>query len=179
MNELTIRELEASALFYFKNGDFPNALIYLKKIATKESVAVTNLAHLARTYAKLHLFDESVEMYQFYLGKCPKAHVENFQLGLVYLELNLPEKAKYQWDVTLNLEPDFPPALYYKALVHVMERETTPAVSLLEHLLNTVTSNNLYFELANKLYKKLKESSEQPITLEIDTPINLEGRFDA
>lgn len=177
MEHFTLRELEASGLHYFRSEDYPRALELFKRIAQSDQVSINNFAHLGRVYAKLKLFDEAREALEVYVDQVPESYLERFQLGLVLMELGNLELSLEQWDNVLNLQPNFPPALYYKSVLCVMKQDYVSAKFLLEQLLETTEQSNLYHQFATELSEKVEQQSQGIPVSPIDTSNQYQGEF--
>jgi tetratricopeptide (TPR) repeat protein len=176
MEQLTLRELEASGLYYFGKDDFPQALLYFKQIASHGAeVSINNFAHLGRVYAKLKLFDEAKEAFEVYVDQVADAYVERFQLGLVLMEMGNQELALGLWQQVLEQQPNFPPALYYKAVVCLSSDDDVSANFLLKQLLETAEEDNLYIGLATELIERNQQLDAIPAA-SIESETLLDGK---
>ena len=177
MENFTLREMEACGLHYFRQEDYPQALKYFKQLAKSTQVSINNFAHLGRVYAKLKLYDEAREAFQVYVDQVPESYIERFQLGLVLMELGNLDLSLEQWDQVLDLQPNFPPALYYKSVLCVMKEDYVSAKFLLEELLETTEQSNLYHQFATELNEKVNQQS-QGIPIEpVDPKNQYQGEF--
>ncbi|WP_144394458.1 tetratricopeptide repeat protein [Pleionea sediminis] len=155
MEHLSTVELVACGNNEFRNERYAQALVFYKAASMKKDFDTVDFAHLARTYAKLELFDQAKEAFELFLAKYPDAYIERFQLGLVLRDLNNADNAIEIFDQVLAQEPTFAPALYYKSLVCIEKDDLESAKFLLSELLRNTEDDNLYVKLTNELIESL------------------------
>jgi pentatricopeptide repeat protein len=151
---LTTRELVACGNFEFMNEHFATALNYYKKAYINQDFNIEHSPQLARCYAKLGLFEEAREIFEKFINQYPDAYIERFQLGMVMKDLNQIEAAIKYFDEVIGQQPNFPPAVYYKALIYLEKNDLVSAKFLLAELLELTEADNLYRKLAEELIKK-------------------------
>ena len=148
---LSSRELSVCAKEDFKSEKFSDSLIKYKLLLKRGDAPVDTHANLARVYAKLSLFEEAKTAFEEYLIDSPDAYIERFQLGLILLDLGQLNHAQDEWDKVLTTENNFPPALYYKALVAKQQGDESSSEFLLNQLFSCVEEDNLYYKLGQEL----------------------------
>ncbi|NVJ62223.1 MAG: tetratricopeptide repeat protein [Gammaproteobacteria bacterium] len=155
MDYFSTAELMACGQFEFEQERFPAALGYFKNALSREDCSNKLNASVARTYAKLKLFDEAKHHFEVFLEHYPDAYIERFQLGLVFKDLGNEQLALEVFETVLAQQPEFVPASYYKALTHLSLEQTESAKFLLNDILSRVEPDNLYVKLTKELDEKL------------------------
>jgi len=70
VEQTTHRALEAGGLYYLRQNNSPQALLYFKQIALHSGIAPIKIfAHLGRVYAKLKLIDEAKKVFEIYVDR--------------------------------------------------------------------------------------------------------------
>ena len=142
-----------------KHERLDSALAKLKIIYQRTEDVSEATSLLARLYARLNLYDRSIELLEKYCEKFPKDRNELFQLGLCQLEAGITEKAKQIFDTVLESDPFYPPALFYSAVCLVESNETDTAKEKLDKLIRNVNEQNLYFDRAKDLLAKINRTN--------------------
>lgn len=156
-------ELTALARIDIQKERVEQGLEKLKRILAGESPSLEAVSMAARLYAQLGLFDHAKPLFEQYLAARPDAVEEEFQLGMVELEKGESELALKIWEDMLRRQPTFPPGLFYSALVLSRQSKIAEARRNLDVLLQTVATDNLYFERGKELLQTLeREAMQQP-----------------
>ncbi len=148
-------ELMALIEMDMQRENYESALQKLKVVAVRDEVPEAFSATLGRLYASIGLLKKARAAFARCVDKNPGAVHERFQLGMVERDLGNVIKAQQIWDDLLEDSPDYPPALFYKAVAYVEVNEYRSAVPLLEKLKETVDENNEYFHKGRELLDSL------------------------
>lgn len=148
-------ELIALARIDIDKGRLDEALWKLKQSLRPEKPLPEALAMAARLYAQLGLFDRATALFRRYLEAQPGAVNETFQLGMAHFDAGQVPDAKRIWDDLLKVHPNFPPAMFFRALACVRENEVNDARHRLETILKTIPADNLYFGRAKELLQTI------------------------
>lgn len=108
-----------------------------------------------RLYAQLGLFERAKPLYQSFLQKHPESPTEQLQYGMVHLDSGDPSTALGIFEGLLKTVPDFPPAEFYRALALVESDRNGDAVPVLQKLIDSVDTDNLYHEQATGLLQSI------------------------
>jgi len=154
-------ELLALAQLSFERKDLEGALLKLKGIIERADPPPEAVGLAARVYAQLRLFDKAETLFERYLQANPKALLEQFELGMTRFDAGKLNEALHAWDVLLKEQPIYPPAMFYKALLHARTGKPAEAKQILEQLLKTVPVDNLYFGRGKELLQSI-ESGANP-----------------
>jgi tetratricopeptide (TPR) repeat protein len=152
-------ELYALARRDFEKGELEGALRKLKPILASGNPESEAMGLAARIYAQLRLFERAKELFQRLVADRPDAYDEMFQLGMVNFESGNPEEAIARWDALLELQPTYPPALFYSAVALTQGANPTDAKRMLNVLLQATAPDNLYFDKAKNLLHALENDS--------------------
>jgi Tfp pilus assembly protein PilF len=161
-------ELLALALVDMEKGDLAPALSKLKRAVAADVPAAEAFSACAKLYAKLRLWNRAQQMYEKYLSFEPEAVAETFQLGMVHFDAGRPSEALKIWDDQLKKNPNFPPALFYRALLLAQTGKPDAARQSLETLIKTAPADNLYFGRAKELLQNIDARQTQKPAGEID-----------
>lgn len=159
LEQLTDEELFATAQYDSSREDLSAALIKFKVLIARDSSPLETHAAIAKIYARLRLFDSAKTHFETFLASEPDAVVEQFQLGLVNLDMGDRDSAIAIWDSVLGKAPGFPPVLYHKALVFAREGESQAALNLLQELFANASSDNFYFTKGKELSDAIRQSA--------------------
>lgn len=169
-NELDADEALALARVHTDKGDIEAALRCIKRVLREPKPSADGLALGGRIYAQLRLFDRAKALFERYLSTNPSALTETFQLGMIHFDSGHAAEAKIIWEDLLKNHPQFPPALFYTALIDAQENRPAPAKQRLDIILKSVAPDNLYFGRAKELLdaieqqrKILASKTERPV----------------
>ena len=152
-------ELLALARLSLERNDVEGALLKLKKIIDAGDPPADAIGLGARVYAQLGLYDRAGKLYERFLQAHPKAFLEQFQLGMTRFDAGRPDEAIKIWDEVLKDRPDYPPAVFYKALALAQSERAADAKLLLERLLKSVSVDNLYFGRSKELLQAIESGA--------------------
>lgn len=152
-------ELLALIKIDVEQNKMDEALYKLKHLTIKSDAPEESYSLLARVYAKLGLYRRAREWYTKFINNQPEAIIEKFQLGLTYHDEELNDEAVKVWDELLLAEANYPPALFYKALVFSNAGHIVDAQAMLNALFETAQQDNIYVEQGRELAKTLDEQS--------------------
>ncbi|MCE2597103.1 tetratricopeptide repeat protein [Motilimonas cestriensis] len=122
---------------------------------------------LGSIYAKLQLFDKAARHYRALLDRSPDRLHEKFQLGMVYREMNDTVSALSYWEQVLELSPDYPPVLFHKGTLLLINNDVESAKQLLIHLIDVADKDNYYVERALEVLDEIANTAE--LVPEIDS----------
>ncbi|WP_318468202.1 tetratricopeptide repeat protein [Photobacterium leiognathi] len=164
-------ELLALAALDLEKENLAEGLEKLKYLTSKEIVSDELDSMLGSVYAKLQLLQNAVDHYSALLNRTPSRLHERFQLGMVYRELNEFEKAAENWDAVLEVEENYPPVLFHKALLLLAVDDAKESKVLLNRLLETADKDNYYVERAQGVLEELDASDDlvTPISRKLDS----------
>ena len=149
--EFDNEELVALARLDIEKGDIESALAKLKLVLGGKKPPLVAKAMAARIYAQLGIYDRATRYFEDFLKQEPEAVVEQFQLGMAYLDSGEEASALKVWDKLLEKAPTHPPALFHKAVVNFRAKNTEEARQSLDALLKNAPADNLYFSRAKEL----------------------------
>lgn len=163
-------ELLAFAALDLENDNLFQGMEKLKHLKNNQVESDELDSMLGSVYAKLQLFHQAVEHYSALLERTPSRLHERFQLGMVYREMNELGKAAECWDGVLDVEENYPPVLFHKALLLILTGEEVQAISLLQQLVATAESDNYYVERALGVLEEISAASQEPtpVTQKLD-----------
>lgn len=153
-------ELTALAKVDLENDHLTEALAKLKSATRVEDAPADAWSMLGKLYARLAIFDRAESALATYLTLKPEALQERFEYGLVQYENGNPEGALATWDRVLDGRPDYPPAMFYKAILLIDRDRRDNAIALLQKLIESVDETNLY---AGKAREALEELGVAPV----------------
>ena len=156
-------ELVALARLDVERGDLEKALVKLKQALTVDNPPAEALAMTARLYAQLHLFPRAAELFRRCLELNPQAETERFQYGMVQFDSGEVDKALDSWEEVLRTDPIHPPSLFYKSLGLVQLGRAGEARNVLDILLKSARSDNLYFSRAKDMLQMLDSGRHNEI----------------
>lgn len=163
-NELTVFDTEELLVFASRDisaGNLEDGLRKLK-LAIQRNDSEDPHAMIARLYAELGLLDKARHHYRIFLTANPAFQLEAFQLGMVEMDSGDEKAAMEQWTRVLEMNPTFPPALYYRALLRHKHELLEDARRDIEVIVNAVPEDNLYYLKAQELLAIMKGNSPQP-----------------
>lgn len=149
-------ELFALSQYDMKNKNYENALEKVKIIMSRESIPIETLALAGKLYASIGLFERARDAFSEFTKKVPNAYVELFQLGMVERDMGNISIASGIWEKVIEIEPNYPDALYYLADVCVQLDLIDNARDWLFRLMETAPDNSEYIQLADQLLYKIK-----------------------
>ncbi len=163
-------ELLVLAALDLEQEKLEEGLRKLKYLVKQDIVSDELDSMLGSVYAKLQLFGSAVDHYSALLERDPSRLHERFQLGMVYREMNEDSNAVECWDTVLEVEESYPPVLFHKALLLLVNEEVEDSKQLLQQLLNTADQDNYYVERARDVLEELtvSDSGATPITQKLD-----------
>lgn len=157
-------ELLALARVALERNDIEGALAKLKEAMHSDDPPLEAIGLAARVYAQLRLFDRAEKLFRHYLEKNPNAVLEQFQLGMTRFDTGKMDEALKVWDRLLSDRPDFPPAMFYRALGLARTGRAAEARDGLKQLVKAVDVDNLYFKRAKELLQALEAgATAQPV----------------
>ena len=110
---------------------------------------------LGRIYASINLLPRAKDYFTMFLNKSPNALAERFHLGLVQKDMGDIDSAMTTWDLVLQQQPHYPPALYNKANTLFTQDKASEATELLNLLLETAHEKDEHRNLAEKLLSRI------------------------
>lgn len=162
-HELTVFDTEELLVFASRDisaGNYEGGLLKLKLAIQRDDSAAPH-AMIARLYAELGLLDKARHHYRIFLTANPDFQLEAFQLGMVELDSGNDNAAMEQWTRVLEMNPTFPPALYYRALLRHKHERLEDARRDIEVIVNAVPEDNLYYLKAQELLADMTGNSSQ------------------
>ena len=154
-DSLSIDELLALAEAEVVEKQYEPALLRLKRVMAYAPNDTRALLMSARLYSKLGLFARAKELYQRHADLRPNSIVGLFELGLASFELDELDAAQGLWQQALELSPNYAPALFYSARLHVIRGSAPAARELLESLVRTAEQDDPFIEHAQRLIETL------------------------
>ncbi len=154
LNQLSSFE---EALMLDEHGDERAKDLYLKAIKEYDSVpdAFCNLGIIE---SRLKNYSKAVDCFTLSLKEDPRHFESHYNLANLYAELgNLP-LAKLHYQISINIEPDFPNSYFNLGLAQAMNREIEEAVqSLLTYKrLSSQEDNGMVDELIDNLLRAVQ-----------------------
>lgn len=132
------------------------ALEKIKTLIARESIPLEVLSLAGKIYATLGLFEKAKSSFSEYLQHAPNAYIELFQLGMVERDLGEINAAVSIWMSVLDLEPNYPDALYYCADAYIQLDLYDKARANLLTLLETAPDDSKYIPMADQLLNRIK-----------------------
>lgn len=155
---LDSEELVALARIDLETNQLADALAKLK-FAKSLGDFPTNLhALLGRLFARLGLFSRAQREFSAYLEQQPDAVLERFELGSVYRDNGDAFAALEEWNRVLEINTDYPPALFFKSMVLLDNNNHDEGISGLQQLIRTTNPDNLYVTRAQEVLKLLNSN---------------------
>lgn len=116
-SRLEADELLVLARHDLQKGQIEDGLLKLKRLQLLPSPSAEASLELARLYAQLGLRRRALPLFEAYLGHAPQDIDVRFQLGMALFEEGHRAAALPVWKEVLTVAPNYPPALFYRALV--------------------------------------------------------------
>lgn len=151
-------ELLGITRWQLDQGQFGDALVSVKHILERDDKPLEGFRLGAKIYAQLGLFDHAKKAFKTFLDATPDALTEFFQYGMVHYDSGDLDKAIEIWQGILEKEPTYPPGLFYCALGLANKNDTTEALKLLDVLIKSAPSDNLYFERGRELIRSIEQN---------------------
>lgn len=148
-------ELLALARIDLADNKLEAALVKLRRAERIEPQRPDVLFELARVHARLALRDAARAGYQRVLAAQPDHLLARFESGMVEFDDDRLDEAERIWGEVLAVEPGYPPAEYFNALIVLRRGGTEAARQLLRGLVDKLPTDNLYAERARKLLQTL------------------------
>ena len=136
---------------FFKNGDFPNAIIYYK---TATKMAPFNLdfqEKLGTTYIAMQYLPQAMQVYEFILKENPKRKIAQCNLGYVKALMGKYDEAEKHYDVAIALDPDYEQALLNKASLLLQKNDKAACLKILNRILKINPENGQAITLIESL----------------------------
>jgi tetratricopeptide (TPR) repeat protein len=149
-------ELFALSQVDMKNQNYERALEKIKIIMSRENIPIETLALAGKLYASIGLFEKARDAFFNFTQQVPNAYLELFQLGMVERDMGNISLATTIWEKVLEIEPNYPEALYYLADACVQLDLIDNARDWLFKLLETAPDNSEYIQLADQLLYRIK-----------------------
>lgn len=149
-------ELLVLARHDLQKGQIEGAMAKLKLAQQRPDCTPDVGLELARLYAQLGLRSRAILLFQSYLRQNPVDVDARFQLGMALFESGERESALPIWEEVLAGSPQYPPALYFRALAISQQGGTDQARSLLRGALDVLPADNLYFTRSRDLLTLLE-----------------------
>lgn len=160
--ELDGEELFVLARLDLEQGRVEAALLKFKHVLAEKNPPVEALIETARLYAQLGLRKKAQPLFKSYLEKKSDDVDARFQLGMVLFEDDQAEAALPIWDQVLKASPQYPPALFFRAVATAQSGNTTVARQQLKALMQSTAPDNLYFAKASDLLKAIESGTSEP-----------------
>lgn len=154
-------ELLVLARLDLKKENVEGALQKLKQARQLSSIASAIDVELGRLYAQIGLRKRAIPYFQGYLQSFPADIDAHFQLGMAQFEEGDHEAATVTWRAVAEVEPTYPPLLYFQALLLSQQRETGRAKEQLRRALEILPADNLYFSRARDLLSALEAAGAE------------------
>ena len=168
--ELDGEELFVLARLDLEQGRVEAALLKFKRILAEKNPPTEAVLEAARLYAQLGLRKKAQPLFKAYLDKKPDDVDSRFQFGMVLFEDDQTEAALPIWDQVLKASPQYPPALFYRAVAAAQSGNATSARQQLKALMQSTAPDNLYFAKAGDLLKAIESAPEQIESARVITP---------
>ena len=126
---------------FFKNGNYPNAIIYFKKATKTEPLNLEFQEKLGTTYIAMQYLPQALQTFEFILKENPKRKIAQGNLGYVKALMGKFEEAEKHYDKAIALDPDYEQALLNKASLLFQKNEKTASLKLINRILK-INPNN-------------------------------------
>lgn len=163
---LDAEELTALARLDMDKGILDQALMKIKQALRLDGKNADALAMGGRIYAQLGLFSKAQAAFEKYLELHPNSTLEAFQYGMVQFDTGQKAEALSTWASLLEREPNHPPALFFTSVVLAEQGRHGEARQGINHILKTVSADNLYFGKAKDLLRAI-ENGAQPAARDV------------
>ncbi|WP_143873867.1 tetratricopeptide repeat protein [Catenovulum sediminis] len=141
-------ELLALTKIDLSRDDFTSALDKLKVMNGRNEIPLDYYAMLGRVYASIGLLKRARAAFTTYTEQVPSAVYEKFQLGMVEHDMDNVLKAQNIWEAIIEEHPQYAPALYYKATIHLRLEELSEASECLATIVEQCGPQDEYYERA-------------------------------
>lgn len=94
----------------------------------------------------------------------PESINELFQLGMTQFDTGELDSALATWATVLTKEPVHPPALFFRGMVLAQQNSLADAKVMLETLLNSAPTDNLYYNRAQELLRAINSGQNSEKT---------------
>lgn len=149
-------EMLALIRFDMNAKNYNLALEKIKYMFSQGELPVEIFALAGKTYASLNLFDKAKDNFESYLKLVPDAYIELFQLGMVERDLGNTSASIEIWKNVLNVQENYPDALFYLGETCVSLDKIEEAREWLFKLLETAPDSSQYIKMADQLLNSIK-----------------------
>lgn len=139
-----------------KKQDYVSALTKVKFILSRDRIPVEVLALAGKIYATLGLFERAKLAFADYLQNSPNSFLELFQLGMVEKDMGNYDQAIQNWEAVLELQPNYPEALFYLGDLSIHMERLEEARTWLLRLLETAPDGSEFIPMADQLLNRIK-----------------------
>jgi tetratricopeptide (TPR) repeat protein len=93
---------------YMDKGVYAMAIVCYEKALTRDSTDPDVMTDLAVCYHASGESQTAIKTLEKALGLSPSHLIAHFNLGIVYRDLNMPEKTRFYWNKLIEFHPDRP-----------------------------------------------------------------------
>lgn len=136
--------------------NYDSALEKVKVVLSRERVPVEVLSLAGRIYAMIGLFERARIAFGDFVERSPGSYLELFQLGMVEKDLGNYEKAIEIWTSVLEIEQNYPEALFYLGDICIQLTRIEEARAWLLQLLETAPDDSEFIPMADQLLNRIK-----------------------
>lgn len=151
MQNLSNDELFHFALEANKSDRHDIAIGYLKQLIESDPEHEQGLFLLGAEYAQVGLFNEAIKHMEKVVGLTSTLPMANFQLGLLYMAMEEPAKAKASWETVLKSGDDDYIYVFSQALIRLVSNHQDEAKILLQEGLELSNDSDLNTQMENVL----------------------------
>lgn len=148
-------ELVALIKYDMRNDKYDCALEKLKNVLVFKDCPIDTFSIAGKIYANLGLFEKAGAYFERYLELVPDAINELFEYGMVQRDSGNVSECKEIWLKVLQLNENYPEALFYLGETYFWENKNDAARDLLYRLLETAPDNSRYIALTDELLNRI------------------------
>lgn len=150
-------ELIALSRDHLEQGRIEEALLKVKAALAQPAPPAGTHALAARIYARLRLYDRSINLLQHTLKEAPDSIERQLELAMAYQDSGDADNALQHWDAMLERHPLLPPALFNAAWLLAQRKRLAEANRHIDVLLQTAAADNLYVGRARELQQMVND----------------------
>jgi tetratricopeptide (TPR) repeat protein len=126
---------------YFKNGNYPKAIVFYKKATKAESFNLDFQEKLGTVYIVMEYLPQAMQTFDFILKENPKRKIAQCNLGYVKALMGKYDEAEKHYNAAIALDPDYEQALLNKASLLFQKNDKTACLKLLNRILKINPEN--------------------------------------
>ncbi len=138
---------------FFKNNDYPKALLFYKKAITATPYNLDFQEKLGAAYIAMQYLPKAMQTFEFVIKENPKRKIAQCNLGYVKALMGKFDEAEKQYDFAIALDPDYEQALLNKASLLFQKKNKAESLKLLNRILKINPENqqaNVLIEIITK-----------------------------